>query len=197
VRIAEDLLSAPAAPTSRRLPSVSARSMLLVLAIAGPAIAGCGGQGATTGASTVRSTSVVPSTNPAPSTRPSAAVSTFQRRGQALCRESLRASTKGAQQSATTPTALAAAERQALAASAHFYHQLEALDAPRSLTPYVRQYLTLEHHDDAVWRRIVARLDAGTPIPNAIGPDQSTVLSDVAQGNALVTRLGLTDCVTG
>lgn len=120
----------------------------------------------------------------------------FQRRGQALCRGLVRASTTGTQQSASTPTALAAAERKALAASAHFYHQLEALIAPRSLAPYVREYLVLQRRDDAVWHRIVARLDAGTPIPNAIGPDQSTVLGDVAKGNALVTRLGLTDCVT-
>jgi hypothetical protein len=169
---------------------VFARSILLVLAIPG-VIAGCGGQGATTSVSTA------PSTNTTPSTSPSAAVTIFERRGQALCRELLRASTKGAQQAASTPTALATAERHALAASARFYHQLEALDAPRALAPYVREYLALERRDDAVWRRIVARLDVGTPIPNAIGPDQSTVLSDVAQANALVTRLGLSDCATG
>jgi hypothetical protein len=119
----------------------------------------------------------------------------FQRRGQALCRELVRASTTGTP--ASTPRALASAERKALAVSAHFYHKLEALNTPRSLAPYVRQYLPLQHRDDAVWRRIVARLDAGTPIPNAIGPDRSTVLGDVAKGNALATRLGLTNCVAG
>jgi hypothetical protein len=167
--------------------SMVACSKPLLFAIAGLALAGCGGHAAKPASSTVRSTSVAALANPSPA---SAAVAEFHRRGQALCQGRFGAHTNG-----VTPEAFAALERRALASSASFYRQLEALNAPKSLAPYVQQYLTLQHHDDAVWRRIVARLDTGTSIPNAIAPDQTTITSDSEQGNALLTRLGLTDCV--
>jgi hypothetical protein len=119
----------------------------------------------------------------------SAAVAEFHRRGQALCQARFGAHTNG-----VTPKAFAVLERRALASSARFSRQLEALNAPKSLASSVQQYLTLQRHDDTVWRRIVARLDTGTSIPNAIAPDQTTITSDITQANALVTRLGLTDC---
>jgi hypothetical protein len=128
-------------------------------------MAGCGGSSRTISTTeTFRPASVVASAN---------LVAEFHRRGQALCQARLRIPLNGAQQ--TTPKALAAAERRDLAASARFYRQLEALTAPKSLAPYVHQYLALQHREDAVWRRIVTRVETGTSFPNAMGPDQKTI----------------------
>lgn len=181
----------------QRWPSHTVRASLRAQSLAGAAIAaavilmaGCGGSSPTISRTETSTSSVVASANASPA---SATVAEFHRRGQALCQALFRPPTAGAG-APTTPKALAAAERTALASSARFYHQLEALNVPKSLAAYVQQYLTLQHHDDAVWRRIVARLDTGTSIVNAIAPDNTTITNDVTQGNALVTRLGLTDC---
>jgi hypothetical protein len=175
-------------------PSHPARASLRTrsLAAAGIAaavllVAGCGGSSRTISATeTLRSTSVVTSANP------SLVVAEFHRRGQAFCQAWLRVPLNGAQQ--TSPKALAAAEHTDLAASARFYRQLEALNTPKSLAPYVRQYLALQHREDAVWRRVVARVETGVSFLNATAPDQTTINSGIGQGNALSTRLGLTDC---
>ncbi len=117
----------------------------------------------------------------------------FRRDGQALCRDALRAAGQPADQ---TSRERARWLRHVIATSAELVRSLDALEAPARLEPAMREVVDLERRDNAVWRRVVARLARGTSLERAVRPDLEALGRNRTRGDRLYKRLGLTACTS-